>query len=128
LTELLPGFSLHDRQTFRRYVNAVAGCLPFPTRCPGRDSPLSAPRTPVDTLQDAVARLGANQIGDLVTSIAVARVFVPASPGQRELWLHAVDVAYACRAISEATQPKGVSAEHAYLSLLHDIARFIVFD
>ena len=93
------------------------------------NSPMSAPRSPITSLEAAVARLGANHIADLVTTVAIARVFVPRTPGETELWLHAIEVATACRALVERLHLDGVAPEHAYLAgLLHDIGRFILFD
>jgi putative nucleotidyltransferase with HDIG domain len=93
------------------------------------NSPFSAPRSPVETIEAAIARLGANHVAELVTTVAIARVFVPTSAGETELWLHAIEVATACRAIVEHLHVDGVTAEHAYLAgLLHDIGRFILFD
>lgn len=93
------------------------------------NSPMSAPRSPITTLEAAVARLGANHIADLVTTVAITRVFVPRTPGETELWLHAIEVATACRALVERLHLDGVAPEHAYLAgLLHDIGRFILFD
>jgi len=93
------------------------------------NSPMSAPRSPVETIEGAIARLGANHVAELVTTVAIARVFVPRSSGETELWLHAIEVATACRAIVEHVHIDGVTAEQAYLAgLLHDIGRFILFD
>ena len=90
---------------------------------------MSAPRSPVETIEGAIARLGANHVAELVTTVAIARVFVPRSPGETELWLHAIEVATACRAIVEHVHVDGVTSDHAYLAgLLHDIGRFILFD
>ena len=93
------------------------------------NSPVSAPRSPVDTLEGAIARLGANHVTDLVTTVAVARVFIPRTPGETDLWLHAVEVATACRAMVEHQRLDGVTAGHAYIAgLLHDIGRLVLFD
>ena len=93
------------------------------------NSPISAPRSPIQTLDAAVARLGANSVADLVTTVAIARVFVPRGPGETDLWLHAIEVATACRALVEHLNVDGVTPERAYLAgLLHDIGRFILFD
>jgi len=93
------------------------------------NSPMSAPRSPITSIDAAVARLGANHIADLVTTVAIARVFVPRTLGETELWLHAIEVATACRALVEHLHVDGVTPEHAYLAgLLHDIGRFILFD
>jgi putative nucleotidyltransferase with HDIG domain len=90
------------------------------------NSALSAPRQPIETLQGAVARLGATHIGSLVTTIAMARVFEPDSPTAADLWLHSVEVATTCRLIV-ANSPIGVDQHQAYLcGLLHDIGRFVM--
>jgi len=91
------------------------------------NSALSAPRQPIETLQGAVARLGATHIGSLVTAMAMARVFEPDSPAVADLWLHSVEVAATCRLVV-ANSPFGVDQHHAYLcGLLHDIGRFAMF-
>jgi len=93
------------------------------------NSPVSAPRSPVDTLEGAIARLGATHVTDLVTTVAVARVFIPRTPGETDLWLHAIEVATACRLLVERQRIEGVTTGHAYLAgLLHDIGRFVLFD
>jgi len=92
------------------------------------NSALSAPRQPIETLQGAVARLGAAHIGQLVAALAVKEVFVPRSRGEIDLWIHAVEVATTCR-LMVASAPFGVDQHHAYLcGLLHDIGRFVMFD
>jgi putative nucleotidyltransferase with HDIG domain len=91
------------------------------------NSALSAPRQPIETLQGAVARLGATHIGSLITTMAMTRVFAPDSPTAVDLWLHAVETAAACR-LMVANNPFGVDQHHAYLcGLLHDIGRFAMF-
>ena len=93
------------------------------------NSPMSAPLSPVDTVEGAIARLGASHVMDLVTTVAVARVFVPRTPGETDLWLHAIEVATASRSIVEHHHIQGLTAGHAYLAgLLHDIGRFVLFD
>ncbi|HVM64110.1 MAG TPA: HDOD domain-containing protein [Acidimicrobiales bacterium] len=91
------------------------------------NSALSSPRQPIETLQGAVARLGATHIGSLVTAMAMTRVFAPDSPAVLDLWLHAVEVGAASR-LMVANSPFGVDQHHAYLcGLLHDIGRFVMF-
>lgn len=93
------------------------------------NSASSAPRAPVDTLQGAVVRLGATHVAELVTSVAITRVFVPRSFGERDLWHHAIEVATACRALIRRHPVDGVTHEQAYLAgLLHDVGRFVLFD
>jgi HD-like signal output (HDOD) protein len=93
------------------------------------NSPMSAPISPIDTIEGAIARLGASHVMDLVTTVAVARVFVPSTPGETDLWLHAIEVATASRTIIEQYHVQGITTGHAYLAgLLHDIGRFVLFD
>ncbi len=92
------------------------------------NSALSAPRQPIETLQGAIARLGASHIGNLVAALAVTQVFVPKTRTEVDLWVHAVEVATCCRLIA-ANAPFGVDQHSAYLcGLLHDIGRFVLYD
>lgn len=93
------------------------------------NSPISAPVSPVDTLEGAIAWLGAHHVAELLTVTAVARVFVPRRPSEQELWLHAVDVAVASRAIVDRHGAGQTAAARAYLAgLLHDVGRLMRFD
>ena len=92
------------------------------------NSAMYAPISPITTLPAALARLGANRIAELVTSAAVTRVFVPSTTGQRNLWIHSVQVATAARRIAAESLDQMAEPEEAYLAgLLHDIGRFIMF-
>ncbi|MGA3218575.1 MAG: HDOD domain-containing protein [Acidimicrobiales bacterium] len=91
------------------------------------NSAMSSPASRIETLERAVARLGAAHVADLVTTVAMTRVFVPRTPAEKDLWRHAVEVATACRAIIRRHPVNGVSAEQGYLAgLLHDIGHFIM--
>ena len=91
------------------------------------NAPTSAPRTPIVSIRQAVVRLGAKECTGLVTAVAIARVFLPTTEDQRNLWLHSLQVAVAARAI--AGLMSGVSTEQAYTAgLLHDIGRFVMFE
>ena len=80
-------------------------------------------------MERAVPRLGAAHVADLVTTVAMTRVFVPRTPAEKDLWRHAIEVATACRAIIRCHPVNGVSAEQGYLAgLLHDIGHFILID
>lgn len=93
------------------------------------NSAMSSPVAPIDSLERAVARLGATHVADLVTAAAVTRVFVPRSPGERNLWHHAIEVASACRLMLSERPTKGADPGAAYLAgLLHDIGRLVMFD
>lgn len=89
----------------------------------------SAPVSQIDGLRDAVTRLGARRIGELVTSLAVTRLFVPETDSQRSLWFHSLEVATLSREIAMRRSVPGLSADRAYLAgLLHDLGRFVMFD
>ena len=126
----LMGLSPQSDQFFEEVLNIASEDPGLALRViRSANSPMSAPRSPVETLEGAIVRLGAHHVADLVTTVAVARVFVPRSTGETELWLHAVEVATACRAIVEHLHVDGVTSEHAYLAgLLHDVGRLILFD
>ncbi len=90
----------------------------------------SAPIQPIEGLRDAVMRLGAKSIADLVTSVAVSRVFVPSTAGECDLWRHSLLVAVLAREITQliANEPDG-GLEEAYLGgLVHDLGRFLMLD
>ena len=93
------------------------------------NSASSAPINPITSLQGAIARIGANEIGNLITSMAVMRVFMPSTQGERNLWIHAIQVAVASRLIARTSSSLKVNPEQAYLcGLLHDIGRFVLFE
>jgi len=93
------------------------------------NSAMSSPVAPIDSLERAVARLGATNVAELVTAAAVTRVFVPTSLGERNLWHHAIEVATACRLMLSDRPTKGADPGAAYLAgLLHDIGRLVMFD
>ena len=91
------------------------------------NSAMSSPASRIETLERAVARLGAAHVADLVTTVAMTRVFVPRTPQEKDLWRHAIEAATACRAIIRCHPVKGVTAEQGYLvGLMHDIGQFIM--
>ncbi len=77
----------------------------------------------------AVNYIGARRLAETVTSLSVMRVFVPTTPGQRNLWLHAIETAVAARRIAEMASVQHVVPEQAYLAgLMHDLGRFVMYD
>ncbi len=93
------------------------------------NSSASAPVCPVEGLPNAVARLGARHIGEIVTGIAVTRVFVPTAASQRQLWIYSLEVANISRAVAIHCGFEDVCSDQVYLAgLLHDLGRFVMFD
>lgn len=93
------------------------------------NSASSAPISQIKSLQEAVARVGADAIAGLITSMAVLRVFVPVSPGEKELWIHSIQVAVIAKKVASSLPDLRIDPNQAYLcGLLHDIGRFVMFD
>ena len=93
------------------------------------NSASSAPISQIKSLQEAVARVGADAIAGLITSMAVLRVFVPVSPGEKELWVHSIQVAVIAKKLASSLSAFKIDPNQAYLcGLLHDIGRFVMFD
>lgn len=92
------------------------------------NSAASAPIQDIMSIPEAVNRLGALRVANLVTSLGVMRVFVPSSNGQKNLWRHSIQVAVAAREIATASK-EDITPSRAYLiGLLHDIGRFVMFE
>ena len=87
-----------------------------------------AARHPIESIPAAVAQIGARETASLITALSVVEVFVPRSVGQRNLWIHAIQVAVTARTIAQVRPDLEVDPEHAYLAgLLHDVGRFVMF-
>lgn len=87
-----------------------------------------ATRHPIEAIPAAVAQLGAREAASLITTLSVVEVFVPRTTGQRNLWIHAIQVAVTARTLAQLRPELRVDPEHAYLAgLLHDIGRFVMF-
>lgn len=83
----------------------------------------------IQTMREAVIRLGAKQVSNLVVSLSVVRVFLPREDWERALWLHAIQVACGTRQLVRLAGDPMLDPEHGYLAgLLHDIGRFLLFD
>ncbi len=93
------------------------------------NSASSSPAAPVKTIKSALTRMGASTITNLVSSMAVQRVFVPKDPSQVALWRHAIRVAVAAETVAQLAPGLQVDKGQAYLiGLLHDIGRFVMFE
>lgn len=93
------------------------------------NSAASAPAQPITSLTQAANRIGAGRCGQLAMAVAVARVFVPRTPEQRELWAHSLRVASLSRLIAASSGARPEICEAAYTAgLVHDIGRFAMFE
>ncbi|MEM9623198.1 MAG: HDOD domain-containing protein [Pseudomonadota bacterium] len=85
--------------------------------------------SPIKSIRDALTRVGAVTITNLVASLAVQRVFVPKKPSEIALWGHSISVAVCAETIAHATPTLKFEPGEAYLAgLLHDIGRFVMFE
>ena len=83
----------------------------------------------LDSIPDAILRVGVRPLADLLLSLSVVEVFIPRTPGQRNLWVHSIQVAMAARRLAQLHPQTGIGPEQAYLAgLLHDIGRFVMFE
>ena len=93
------------------------------------NSATSSPVSPIETIREAMARVGATRIGALVASLAVQKVFMPTEEGQVRLWAHSIYAAVAAEAIAGRCPALGLDSGKAYLAgLLHDIGRFVMLE
>jgi putative nucleotidyltransferase with HDIG domain len=93
------------------------------------NSASSAPGRPITSLMQAAYRIGTERCGQLATAVAVARVFVPRTREQRDLWTHSLRVAALSRLIAAAGGARAELCEGAYTAgLVHDIGRFAMFE
>jgi len=92
------------------------------------NSAMSAPGRPIHTLHQAAMRIGTQECTHMVTALAVARVFVPSTPAQRDLWRHSLLVAHVSRLLARHACNRREARELSYIAgLLHDIGRFAMF-
>ncbi|MBW4053587.1 MAG: HDOD domain-containing protein [Proteobacteria bacterium] len=93
------------------------------------NSAASAPARAISSLTQAAYRIGTERCGQLAMAVAVARVFVPRTREQRELWAHSLRVASLSRLIAAASGSRTEICEAAYTAgLVHDIGRFAMFE
>ncbi len=93
------------------------------------NSASSAPAIPVVSIRDALTRMGSKAIRNLVTSLAVQRVFMPTRPNEVRLWQHSIFAAFTAAMVAEIASDLKVDPAEAYLvGLLHDIGRFVMFE
>jgi len=126
----LMALSPDDEQFFEKVLNLAKNDPPFSARLLQlANSASQSPASAITTVHDAITRVGTHSILNVVLSMAVLKVFVPSTPGQRNLWVHAVQVAIASRAIANLAPDLQIDPEQAYLcGLMHDIGRFVLFD
>lgn len=93
------------------------------------NSASSSPASPIKSIKEALTRIGAVTITNIVASMAVQRVFMPSSPSHVGLWAHSLRVAVGAETLARMLPALKVVPGDAYLcGLLHDIGRFVMFE
>ncbi|MDF1799421.1 MAG: HDOD domain-containing protein [Planctomycetota bacterium] len=83
-----------------------------------------APVQVIENIPQAVARIGAWRLTEMVSSMAVMDVFAPRDDSARDLWAHSVETAIGARSFASALP--GVDRQAAYLfGLVHDLGRSV---
>ena len=93
------------------------------------NSPLYAGYEPIQSLNEAVARIGMTAVRDIVTGLTIKQIFVTEQPRlrrrMRELWEHSARVAANCSVL--ARHQVGVDPDQALLAgLVHDIGELAI--
>ena len=85
-----------------------------------------APARGITRLGDAVMRTGRSRRGRLVVVHSIARVFLPRTQWERDLWIHALSVGTLARRLAPHMKTPA-DPDIAYLAgLLHDLGRFVL--
>lgn len=79
------------------------------------------------TIPDAVFRLGARGVTNLVLTMGVVSSFPPRQPFEDALWRHSFEVAQVARSLGRALKDRSLQPDELYLvGLLHDLGRFLL--
>jgi len=83
----------------------------------------------IDTISEAIQRVGTAGLANVILALSVVEVFVPHTRGQRNLWIHSIQTALAARRLAVLRPDVGLGMEECFLAgLLHDIGRFVIFE
>lgn len=91
------------------------------------NSPMYMGRSKVATIKEAVIRLGAQQVINLVIAASQAAVHTSTNPAldhyMKEMWLHSHGCAIGARWLAHSCGMRGVADETYLAALLHDIGK-----
>jgi HD-like signal output (HDOD) protein len=91
------------------------------------NSPMYMGRTKVATIKEAVIRLGAQQVINLVIAASQASAHSSSNPAldhyMKELWLHSHSSALGARWLAHSCGMRGVADETYLAALLHDVGK-----
>ena len=91
------------------------------------NSPMYMGRSKVATIKEAVIRLGAQQVVNLVIAASQASVHTSSNPAldnyMKQLWLHSHGSALAAKWLAHSCGMRGVADETYLAALLHDVGK-----
>lgn len=91
------------------------------------NSPMYMGRTKVATIKEAVIRLGAQQVINLVIAASQASVHTSSNPAldhyMKQLWLHSHGCALGAKWLAHSCGMRGVADETYLAALLHDVGK-----
>ncbi len=83
----------------------------------------------IETIPEAILRVGSRGLTNIILALSVVQVFVPHTRGQRNLWIHSIQTALAAHRLAALRPDMGLGMEECFLAgLLHDIGRFLIFE
>jgi putative nucleotidyltransferase with HDIG domain len=88
-----------------------------------------APTVEIVSIRQAVSRIGAKRLAELIVTMALTQIFEPRTADEKTLWAHSILTAIAARHLATTQSEGKVDPQAAYMcGLLHDIGRFVFFD
>lgn len=88
-----------------------------------------APEVEIKSIRQAVSRIGAKRLAELIVTMALTQVFDPKGQDEKSLWAHSILTAIAARHLAVHQTGGKVDPQVAYMcGLLHDMGRFVFFD
>lgn len=83
----------------------------------------------IDTIPNALLKIGTRHLSEVIRSLSVIEVFVPHTQGQKNLWIHSIQTSLAASRIAALRPELHVGIEEAFLAgLLHDVGRLLIFE
>lgn len=125
----LVALDMHSAGAFDEIVDAAESDPPLTSKLLGlANSAGYAPETDITSIRQAVSRIGAKRLSELIVTMVLNQTFDPKSIDEKALWSHSILTAIAARHIA-LHSAHGVDPQLAYMcGLLHDIGRFVFFD
>lgn len=118
-----------DDSFFDEVLELLEADPPFAARIlTAANGAASSPRDPVASVKGALVRLGSQGAARAIMDAAVSKVFIPRTEWEKSLWLHALHIGGAMRALAAEDATGTLDPDVAYAAgLLHDVGRIVMF-